>query len=120
MSRVNAATHPSPQLMKLGQAETLSVLYHHHRGVGNINPYFNDRSRNEDIHLMILELNHEYLSAIFLNELMNTTYMDLVIKPLTARSAQPHINADQVKNLPIIKVPLEDQIKFATFSYNFV
>jgi type I restriction enzyme S subunit len=41
--------------------------------------------------------------------------MELVVKPLTARSAQPHINAEQVKSLPIIQTPLDLQNRFAEF-----
>jgi len=64
---------------------------------------------------IIIETDAEQLNAIFLNELLNTSYMLLVVKPLTARTAQPHINAEQVRSLPIIKVPLELQTRFADF-----
>ena len=42
--------------MKLRQAESLGVFYHHNRRVRNINPYFNDQGRNQNIQLVILKL----------------------------------------------------------------
>ena len=57
----------------------------------------------------------ETLNSIFLNELFNTTYMDKVIKPLTRRAAQPHLNSEQIQGLPIIQVPMEMQNQFADF-----
>jgi type I restriction enzyme S subunit len=65
---------------------------------------------------IIVELNKSKLNGVFLNELINTSYMQRVVKPLTARSAQPHINAEQVKSLPIIEAPLALQNRFATFA----
>jgi Restriction endonuclease S subunits len=53
------------------------------------------------------------INPVFINELINTSYMDRIIKPLTRRAAQPHLNAEQVKNLPIITPPLSLQEKFA-------
>jgi len=47
--------------------------------------------------------------------LMNTHYMQAIIKPLTVRAAQPHINSEQVQNLPMLVVPLQEQEQFATF-----
>jgi type I restriction enzyme S subunit len=64
---------------------------------------------------IIIEPDSDCLDAIFLNELINTSYMEIVIKPLTARSAQPHLNAEQVKSLPIIQVPIDLQTRFADF-----
>lgn len=55
------------------------------------------------------------LDPIFLNTLINTPYMEKVVKPLTKRAAQPHINSEQVQSLPIICVPNQMQREFATF-----
>lgn len=63
---------------------------------------------------MILVLNKE-LNPVFLNTLINTTYMDKVVKPLTRRAAQPHLNSEQVQSFPIIQVPIELQKQFADF-----
>lgn len=63
---------------------------------------------------MILVLNKE-LNPVFFNVLVNTTYMDKVIKPLTRRAAQPHLNSGQVQSFPIIQVPIELQNEFADF-----
>jgi len=62
---------------------------------------------------IILTINDDELNPTYLNELLNTNYMTVVIKPLTRRAAQPHLNADQIKNLEIILPPIEDQNKFA-------
>lgn len=61
---------------------------------------------------MILVLNKE-LNPVFFNALVNTTYMDKVIKPLTRRAAQPHLNSEQIQSFPIIQVPIELQNQFA-------
>jgi type I restriction enzyme S subunit len=53
------------------------------------------------------------LNSIFLNELFNTTYLEEIVKPLTRRAAQPHLNAEQTKKLPIILPSLELQSRFA-------
>ena len=63
---------------------------------------------------MILVLNKE-LNPVFLNILINTIYMDKVVKPLTRRAAQPHLNSEQVQSFPIIQVPIELQNQFADF-----
>ena len=63
---------------------------------------------------MILVFTEE-LHPIFANVLINTEYMDKVVKPLTRRAAQPHLNSKQVQNLPIIQVPYEQQKEFASF-----
>ena len=64
---------------------------------------------------IIVEPNPTELDVIFVNELLNTTYMQYVVKPLTARSAQPHINVEQVKSLPIIQPSIELQNRFTDF-----
>ena len=57
----------------------------------------------------------EALHPVFANVLINTEYMDRVVKPLTRRAAQPHLNSEQVQSLPIIQVPYDQQEKFAAF-----
>lgn len=63
---------------------------------------------------MILVMKDE-MNPIFLNELINTEYMNKVVKPLTRRAAQPHLNSEQVQSFPIIKVPKYLQDEFADF-----
>ena len=57
----------------------------------------------------------EALHPVFANVLINTEYMDRVVKPLTRRAAQPHLNSEQVQSLPIIQVPYAQQVQFASF-----
>ena len=64
---------------------------------------------------IIITLDLEIANPVFFNELMNTHYMQAVIKPLTVRAAQPHINSEQVQNLPMLVVPLSEQEQFAAF-----
>ena len=64
---------------------------------------------------IIITLNLEIANPVFFNELMNTHYMQAIIKPLTVRAAQPHINSEQVQNLPMLVVPLPEQEQFAAF-----
>ena len=63
---------------------------------------------------MILVLGNQ-INPIYLNELLNTNYMEKMIKPLTRRAAQPHLNSEQTQSLPIILPPLSLQNDFATF-----
>ena len=63
---------------------------------------------------MILVLSSD-LHPVFFNTLINTEYMDKVVKPLTRRAAQPHLNSEQTQRLPIIEVPFELQEQFADF-----
>lgn len=63
---------------------------------------------------MILVLKSD-LHPVFFNTLVNTTYMEKVIKPLTRRVAQPHLNSEQIRRFPIIQVPCDLQKQFATF-----
>ena len=63
---------------------------------------------------MILVLNKE-LNSVFLNVLINTEYTYRVVKPLTRRAAQPHLNSEQVQSFPIIQVPIKLQNEFADF-----
>lgn len=66
---------------------------------------------------IILELNKNNINPAFLNILMNTQYMEKIVKPLTRRAAQPHLNSEQVQSLPIIKVPVKLQNQFASFVF---
>lgn len=64
---------------------------------------------------LILTVDETAINPIFLNELLNTRYLKDVVKPLTRRAGQPHINADQVKRLTIIAPPIDSQSRFAKF-----
>lgn len=64
---------------------------------------------------IIVSLDLSKANPVFFNELINTSYMQRIIKPLTARSAQPHLNAQQVSALPMIVASLDEQNKFAAF-----
>ena len=55
----------------------------------------------------------DLLNSTFINSLINTRFMDVIVKPLTKRSAQPHINTEQVQSFPIILPPLSLQQSFA-------
>jgi type I restriction enzyme S subunit len=55
------------------------------------------------------------INPIFVNTLINTQYMNKVVKPLTRRAAQPHLNSEQVQGIPIIQVPIHLQNEFADF-----
>jgi type I restriction enzyme S subunit len=60
---------------------------------------------------LIVKLNP--ISSLFYSELINSEYGKALIKPLTQRAAQPHVNSEQVKNLNFYYPPLELQTKFA-------
>lgn len=62
---------------------------------------------------IIISLDLTRCNPVFYNELLNTHYMQQVVKPLTARSAQPHINSQQVQSLPMLEVSLAEQNAFA-------
>ena len=64
---------------------------------------------------IIISLDLSRSNPVFFNELMNTHYMQSVIKPLTVRSAQPHLNTKQVQNLPMLVASLDEQNAFADF-----
>ena len=64
---------------------------------------------------IIVSLNRDMANPVYFNELLNTHYMQLIVKPLTARSAQPHLNAKQVQDLPILQASLEEQTEFQRF-----
>jgi type I restriction enzyme S subunit len=60
---------------------------------------------------LIIKINP--ISSLFYNELINSEYGRTIIKPLTQRAAQPHINSEQIKNLNFYYPPYELQTKFA-------
>ena len=62
---------------------------------------------------IIVSLDLTRVNPVYFNELLNTHYMQMVVKPLTARSAQPHLNAKQVSDLPMLVASLEEQNRFA-------
>lgn len=64
---------------------------------------------------LIISFDRTKANPIFFNELLNTHYMQMVVKPLTQRAAQPHLNAEQVQNLPMLKADLSMQNEFAGF-----
>ena len=61
---------------------------------------------------IIVELDPNLANPHFFNELMNTHYMAQIIKPLTVRSAQPHLNCEQIESLPMIVVDKLEQDRF--------
>jgi type I restriction enzyme S subunit len=77
-----------------------------------INKDYEDQYAGYDL---IIELKRKILNPMFLNELWNTNYMMAIVKPLTRRAAQPHLNSDQVKSLKIPLPPINLQDQFAEF-----
>lgn len=62
---------------------------------------------------IIVNPNTELVNEYYLNVLFNSSYLEFVIKPLTRRAGQPHINADQIKSLPVQIPPIHLQNDFA-------
>ena len=62
---------------------------------------------------IMVKINLEKVNPIFLNILFNTDYLDRIIKPLTRRAAQPHLNAEQIRNLDVILPTVKIQNVFA-------
>src|SRR6185369_17585985 len=58
---VNTPPYPAAQLVKLGKAETLSMLYHHHRSIRHVDTDLDDRGRYQDMNLIGLEGGHDSL-----------------------------------------------------------
>lgn len=56
---------------------------------------------------------NEMVNPHFIGQMFLSSYLEKVIKPLTRRAAQPHINSDQVKELKVILPPKIVQDKFA-------
>ena len=51
--------HPSAQLMELAEAEALSMLDHHHRGGGHVDPHLDDGGGDEHVDAAALEIGHD-------------------------------------------------------------
>jgi type I restriction enzyme S subunit len=60
---------------------------------------------------LIVDLASE--NAVFYNFLINSPYGKRFLSPLTRRAAQPHLNADQLRNLVFIAPPQSLKEKFA-------
>lgn len=61
---------------------------------------------------IIVNINEDKVNPFYLNSFFNSIYLNLIIKPLTRRAGQPHLNADQIKSLNIQVPPLDLQNKF--------
>jgi len=61
----------------------------------------------------------DYPLNVYYNILINSEHGKLVIKPLTRRAGQPHINAEQVEELHFPLPPLVLQQKFARIVQQF-
>src|SRR5215469_2565211 len=59
-----APPHTPTQLMKLRQAETLSLLDYHQCGVRHVHSYLDHRGRNQNLHLTAPEFFHHPLALI--------------------------------------------------------
>ncbi len=62
---------------------------------------------------LIIELPYDW--AVFVNHFVNSPQGQFLIKPLTRRAGQPHLNADQVKSIPIIHPSKELLVKFRDY-----
>ena len=64
---------------------------------------------------IIITVDLKKIDTIYLNSVLNNrSYIDFVIKPMTRRAAQPHLNALQVKSMPIPLPPFSLQQEFAS------
>lgn len=54
-------------------------------------------------------------NCVFINAILNSSYRDIVIQPLTRRAGQPHLNSEQIQSLVIFNPPIEFQNQFADF-----
>ena len=63
---------------------------------------------------IIFKLNDKF-NYVFINAILNSTYRDVVIQPLTRRAGQPHLNSEQIQSLIIMNPPIELQNQFADF-----
>ena len=77
---VLTTTNTTPQLMQLGQTKTLGILYHHHRGIWNINTHLDHRSTHQKVYLIPREGLHNRVFFIGLH----TTMKQGGLKPLEA------------------------------------
>ena len=64
---------------------------------------------------IIITLDLTKANPVYFNELINTHYMEQIVKPLTARSAQPYLNTKQVQGMPMIVASMDEQNEFAVF-----
>lgn len=62
---------------------------------------------------LIVKLRESMLHYVYIIALLNSSYLCKIIKPLTRRAAQPHLNSKQIQDLNIIYPPLDLQNKFA-------
>ncbi len=58
---LRAAADPSPELMKLGKAETLGVLDNHDRSVGDVDADFDDCGGDKDLDFVFSEALHHFI-----------------------------------------------------------
>ena len=56
--------HPASQLVQLGQPEPLGVLDQHHRRVGDVDPDFDHRRRDEHLDLVVAEGAHDRVALV--------------------------------------------------------
>ena len=63
---------------------------------------------------IIFKLNNKF-NYVFINAILNSTYRDIVINPLTRRAGQPHLNSEQIQSLLVFEPPIELQNQFADF-----
>ncbi|GLH65319.1 restriction endonuclease subunit S [Parageobacillus sp. G301] len=61
---------------------------------------------------IIVQIDQNLVNPHYLNSLFNSSYLEVVIKPLTRRAGQPHLNADQIKGLKIPLPPIHLQQEF--------
>lgn len=59
---------------------------------------------------LIVEIENPY--SFFYNYFLNTAFGRAILKPLSRRAGQPHLNAEQIKTLELIFPPLDEQNKF--------
>ncbi len=62
---------------------------------------------------LILDMNP--IDSNFYSFLLNTDFGKKILEPLTRRAAQPHLNADQIKNLLVVVPPNDLKTKFFHF-----
>lgn len=63
---------------------------------------------------IIISVNTDIVIPVYLNSILNNLdYIKIVIKPLTRRAAQPHLNSQQVQGMIIPLPPISLQHQFA-------
>ena len=63
----SASPNAATQLVELGQAETLRVLYQHDGGVGNVDTYLDHRGGHENVDLAVSERSHGSVTVLGLH-----------------------------------------------------